>query len=85
MPKSSKAPLWTEVVGWYGVLAILAAYTLLNLGKLESQTTSYQILNLTGSLALIINCFIKKDTEPLFLNVVWCIVALISLLHLAVH
>jgi len=82
MPKSPTIPRWTEYVGWYGVLAILAAYTLLNLGQLATQSATYQLLNLTGSLALIINCFIKKDTEPLFLNIVWCIVAAISLLRL---
>jgi hypothetical protein len=81
---STKVPWYTEVIGWFGVLAILLAYTLLNFGRLDSHNTWYQILNLAGSVALIVNCGIKKDSEPLFLNIVWAIVALLSLVRLLV-
>jgi hypothetical protein len=68
-----------EAVGWYGVLAILAAYALSNFELLKLDSPAYIILNLTGSLAIALEASKKKDYQPVILNVVWLLVALIAL------
>lgn len=70
------------MLGWYGVFAILGAYVLLNFGLLNVRSVIYQLLNLTGAGAFILETSDKKDYQPMFLNVVWLLVAAIALLRL---
>jgi hypothetical protein len=42
----------------------------------------HQLLNLTGSIGIVVSAISKKDYQPVVLNVVWGLVALISLLSL---
>lgn len=73
-----------EVFGWYGVVAILSAYTLLNLGVIELRSVGYQILNLTGALAIMIDAHKDKNYQPVALNVVWFAIAAFGLISLAI-
>ncbi|MBU4339059.1 hypothetical protein KKD57_05930 [Patescibacteria group bacterium] len=38
-----------EVIGWYGMAAILLAYGLVSFGFLASSSVFYQVLNFTGA------------------------------------
>jgi len=66
-------------IGWYGVLAILLAYLLISFNVLASKSLGYQLLNLTGAGGIIIEAMSKKDTQPVVLNVVWAIIALLAI------
>lgn len=72
----------TQLIGWYGVLAILAAYVLSSFSFISAHGLSYQLLNLTGASAIVIETAKKKDAQPLALNAVWALVALIGLIQL---
>ena len=74
--------IYADIVGWYGVGAILAAYTLATFGILLFGGLWYQLLNLTGSLGIVIVAMTKKDRQPAVLNIVWAAIALIALLRL---
>ena len=69
---------YVNIFGWYGVLAILTAYLLLSLSVIKSDTLSYQLLNLSGAIGLIIEARSKKDTQPVVLNIVWAAIALVA-------
>lgn len=69
-------------VGWYGVLAILAAYALVTFGVVAAKSYAYQLLNLTGALGLVIEAASKKDVQPAALNAIWTIVALLAVASL---
>lgn len=71
-----------QSIGWYGVLAILFAYTLSSLGWLSNQGVVYTLLNLTGSVAVAIEAASKRDRQPVVLNVIWGLIALLSLVRL---
>lgn len=71
----------TGVIGWYGVFAILAAYVLVTFGLVAAQNLWYILLNLTGALGLVVDGWADRDYQPLALNAVWALVALISLLR----
>lgn len=76
---------FTELLGWYGVVAILAAYFLNIFNLLSTSSIYYSILNLTGALGIVIDAWKQKDYQPMVLNVVWGLVALIALLRVLVH
>ena len=72
--------LLAEMIGWYGVLAILLAYALVSFNVIVSNDIIYQLLNFTGALGIVVISLIKKAYQPATLNIIWAIIALIALL-----
>ena len=72
-----------EILGWYGAIAILAAYALVSFGELSPQSLWYHILNGTGALAIATHAFVKKDYQPALLNVIWMLIAIFALAAIA--
>ncbi len=70
-----------EIVGWAGMIAILAAYWLVAAGKVKSDSKFYQLLNLLGALFVIINVGYHGAIPSVALNVVWLLIALWSLIR----
>jgi hypothetical protein len=70
-----------DIVGWYGVAAILAAYAFLNFELMNVRDISYQLLNLTGAFGIILEAWYKKDYEPVVLNLVWLAIALVAIIR----
>lgn len=77
---SNKKPY--EILGWYGVSAILVAYSLITLNIILSHSLIYLILNLTGAIGILIHSYLKKDYQPVVLNIIWIAIALIGLIRL---
>lgn len=69
-----------ELIGWYGAFAVLLAYTLVTFGAIATKSTLYLLLNLTGSFSIIVVSFRKKAYQPIALNFVWMLIALVALL-----
>ena len=76
-----KKPL-RENLGWYGTLAIVAAYALANFSLLDIHGLPYLLLNLTGSSAIVYEALPKKDYQSVFINAVWIAVAVTVLLKI---
>lgn len=70
----------SEWLGWYGVVAILVAYLLNNFGLLSVKDVSYQLLNLTGALGIAVDALKQKNYQPVVLNIIWGLVALLAIL-----
>lgn len=68
-----------EALGWYGVLAILLAYTLITLHLRDAQNSVSLFLNLTGSIAIAIDAYHDRNIQPVVLNVTWAVIALIGM------
>ncbi len=60
-----------EFIGWSGSVAVVAAYQ-----KVESDSFFYQILNLMGSICLIINTYYNNAFPSMAVNIIWAIIAL---------
>lgn len=71
-----------NLFGWLGVVMILAAYILVTLRLIESDTLLYLLLNLLGSITVLVEAWLKKDYQPVFLNIAWALVAIISLIRI---
>lgn len=71
-----------EIVGWYGVAAILTAYFLLSFDYTSSDSIVFQLLNLSGAVGIIIDAWKDKNYQPVLLNIVWAVIAVIAILNL---
>lgn len=70
------------IAGWTGTGLYIIAYILLCLGKLTAGNKWYHLLNITGALGLIINAADLDDYPSFVVNVIWMIIAIITLLVL---
>ena len=68
-----------ESLGWYGVSAILLAYTLISFLVIEPDSWQYQLLNISGSIGIIVSSLSKRDYQPVVLNVAWLLIAVVAL------
>lgn len=77
--------LLAEIAGWYGTCAIVLAYTLVSFDVLASDSLTYQLLNLTGAIGLVIIAVVKKVTQNIALNVFWACIAFVALVNLVIN
>ena len=80
--KQRKQKLIDEIIGWIGTGLILTAYALGSFRIIEISSLVYQIMNLLGAMGVMYISFKKKTYQPGFLNLVWALIALISLVGL---
>ena len=74
-----------NIIGWYGVFAILLAYFLISLSVIIPAGLIYQGLNFTGALAITIQTYHKKDYQPFSLNLIWTLIALAAIINILIH
>jgi Na+/H+ antiporter NhaD/arsenite permease-like protein len=74
-----------ETLGWYGMTVILLAYVLVSFSILSPTGYLYQFLNLTGALSLMLFSFKKKVRQSAFLNMIWAIIGLVTIINLTIH
>lgn len=74
--------VFSEIAGWYGMIAIVAAYALVSFGLISADGVLYQLINLTGAIGIIIISTVKKVRQSVLLNVFWGIIALVSLIRI---
>ncbi len=72
-----------KIIGWYGTIAIIAAYALVSFNLIQNASFIYQLLNLTGATGIIIVSWVKKAYQPAVLNIVWSIIAIIAIVKIA--
>ncbi len=73
-----------EILGWIGAVMILVAYALSNFGILGPTDFVYQILNIFGALAIVYHSLTKKDYQPVVLNIIWAMVAVLAILKIVI-
>jgi uncharacterized protein (TIGR02246 family) len=68
-----------DLAGFTGVLLIVIAYLLLQLGKLPSSSLSFSLLNAAGSLLIIASLVFKFNMSAFLIEVFWFLISLIGL------
>ena len=68
-----------EIIGWYGMIAIVLAYALNSFNYLSSTSLTYQILNATGAIGIVYISLIKRAYQPAVLNIIWAIIAIMAI------
>jgi hypothetical protein len=73
---------WAELLGWYGMGAIVLAYGLLSFGFIVGTNIWYQFLNATGAAGIAYISLQKRAYQPAILNMIWLVIAVGSLLNM---
>lgn len=71
-----------EIIGWYGAAAIVSAYFLLSFDLIRAGSIIYQTLNFTGAIGIVLISLYEKAYQPVALNLIWTIIAVIALLKI---
>ncbi|MCZ2442942.1 MAG: hypothetical protein LC101_04095 [Flavobacteriales bacterium] len=77
--------LFMEIIGWGGSAMVVLAYTMIGLRKWDATNLAYQLLNLVGSIMLIVYTVYKDALPPATVNTIWAVIALISIIQLGVR
>jgi hypothetical protein len=82
--EKNPATIFIEIVGWYGMGAIILAYILVSFEITMPSDPWYQILNLTGSIGVLIISIRKRLFQTVWLNIFWIAIALVAILRILV-
>ncbi len=80
----ARGSLLREIVGWYGVAALLVAFALVSFDVVGAESPTFQVLNLTGAAGIAVLSLAKRAYQPAVLNAVWGAIALAALVGLLV-
>lgn len=70
-----------DVIGLVGVGIILAAYGLLQFGKVTAETPSYSILNLVGALLILVSLVVDFNVAAFAMESAWVLVSAYGLVR----
>lgn len=76
------APEVINVFGWLGSAAVVSAYALISIDKLDASSRLYQWLNLAGSVGLAVNTGYYRAFPSTAVNIVWLIIAVSALIRI---
>lgn len=70
-----------EIIGWLGMILIIAAYALVSFSVIELKLL-YQVLSGFGGVGIIIVSFYKRAYQLAVLNVIWVLIVLLATLRI---
>jgi hypothetical protein len=62
-----------------GAAALLIAYAMVSHRKLEGDSATYQLLNISGSILLAANTIFYGSYPSTFVNLIWAAIAIVSI------
>ena len=68
-----------NVVGWIGMALLISAYALVTTGRLLGPSLTFQLMNLVGGAALMVNSAYYGAWPSAGLNFVWVVIGLVGL------
>ena len=71
--------IWFDAIGWTGAVFLLVAYAMVSSRKLEGNSTTFQLLNIIGSLFLAANTIFYRAYPSAFVNLIWMAIAVFSI------
>ncbi|GGK88624.1 hypothetical protein Sme01_01780 [Sphaerisporangium melleum] len=77
-------PLLVDILGMIGAGVLLYAYAMLSMRKMPGDGLAYQLLNLGGATALMINSAFHFAWPSALLNLVWCGIGILAVYRLVV-
>lgn len=70
---------FADAVGIVGVLLTLAAYYLINTGKVNSENMNYLLLNLVGSCMLMFSLMFSWNLSSVLIEIAWITISLLGI------
>ncbi|AWT61005.1 MAG: hypothetical protein DF168_02230 [Candidatus Moanabacter tarae] len=72
---------WHDIVGFCGIAMILAAYLLLQIDFLRSDSLVYSLLNGLGASCVIFSLFFDFNLSAFLMEAFWVIISLIGIVR----
>jgi hypothetical protein len=72
---------WPEAIGLLGVVLILLAYFLLQVGRLRGNALPYQLLNAVGALLLLVSLFYAFNLSAFLMESAWLLVSIYGIVR----
>jgi len=72
---------WFDIAGLTGVVLIVIAYLLLQLGKLPSTTASYSLLNALGAGLVMVSLLFAFNLSAFLMEAFWFLISLFGLVR----
>ncbi len=66
--------MFPDIAGWIGTTLILFAYLLISTNKVTGTSKLYQIMNIFGSIGLIVNTHVQRAIPSMTLNIIWVLI-----------
>lgn len=71
-----------QIIGWIGMILILAAYFLVSFDMMTVHNIWFQLMNIIGSFGLVLVAFGRRDWQPMVLNIIWILIAIIATIRI---
>lgn len=69
-----------DFVGFFGALAILVAYFLLQAKKMSADSLTYSLLNLIGALLILFSLANAWNLTAVFIEIIWVSISIFGIL-----
>lgn len=63
-----------DSMGWLGSLILIVGYWLVSQNRIDTQSLSYHLVNITGSILLIINTIFYGAYPSATANLIWMVI-----------
>tara|TARA_X000001036_G_scaffold143625_1_gene136425 strand:+ start:664 stop:921 length:258 start_codon:yes stop_codon:yes gene_type:complete len=70
---------WYDFLGNVGVILILLSYLLLQMNKINSQSTYYSLMNATGALLILVSLYYNFNLSAFIMELCWLLISLYGL------
>ena len=75
---------WHDIVGNIGVLLVLGAYLLLQLGRWSPQSLSFSIVNGTGAGLILVSLTQEFNLSAFIVEAAWLLISLVGIVRVLV-
>ncbi|WKZ23982.1 MAG: hypothetical protein QY312_04470 [Candidatus Dojkabacteria bacterium] len=77
---SKRQSFLIEAFGWYGVVAIVSAYTLVSFELYKPFEILPVFLNISGSAGILLDAWKDRNWQPVAINTIWIAIAVLTFL-----
>lgn len=74
--------LLLDIIGWLGAGLLLYGYAMVSSSRMSGDGVPYQVINLAGSLSLMLNSAYNSAWPSAGLNLIWAAIGLVALYKL---
>ena len=70
------------LLGIAGVVVNLIAYGLLSSGRLGATDLRYQLMNIMGTIGILLSLFVQWNLSSFVLNVAWLLIGIVGVIRI---
>ena len=70
---------WLDLIGNIGVIVLMTAYLMLQLGKLRSDGLAYSLSNAVGAGFIVVSLLVNFNLSALLMEVFWVLISFVGI------